>query len=69
MKTIVAWDFYEDDSTKGRYDMILGRYIKTALGLNLKFYEHAIKAYDGPLRVSTAPMVDLVTYEFKDLNT
>ena len=24
---IVTWGFHVDDSTKGRYDMILGRYI------------------------------------------
>ena len=35
-KTIVTWNFHVDDSTKGRYNMILGRYLLTTLGLNLK---------------------------------
>ena len=39
-----------DDSNKGRYDMILGRAILTALGINLKFYERVIEPDDGPLK-------------------
>ena len=58
-----------DDSAKGRYYMILGRYVLTALRINLKCYEHVIKWVDGPLQGSTAPMVDLGAYECKDLNT
>ena len=53
-----------DDSAKGRYDMILGRYLLTALGLNLKLSGHVIKAYDGPLKRSEATMVGMGTYEF-----
>ena len=34
---IVTWKCHMDDSTKGRYDMILGRHLLTALGLDLKF--------------------------------
>ena len=48
--------------------MILGRYVLTKLGLNLKFSEHAIKADDLPLKRSTTPMVNLGAYIFKDLN-
>ena len=48
--------------------MILVRDILTALLSNKKFSEHAIKVYDGTLKGSTSPMVDLVTYEFKGLN-
>ena len=51
-----------DDSTKSRYDMILGRYILTALVLNLKLSNHFIESDDGPLKGSTAPMADLGTY-------
>ena len=57
-----------DDSAKGRYDMILGENILTELGLNLKWSEHVIKLDDGHFKRSTAPMVDLGTYIFKDLN-
>ena len=32
---IVTWNCHVDDSAKGRYYMILGRYLLTALGLNL----------------------------------
>ena len=53
-----------DDSYKGRYEMILGRDLLTALVLNLKFYEHVFETDYGPLKGSTAPMVDLGTYEF-----
>ena len=49
--------------------MILGRYLLSALGLNIKLSYHVIEAYDGHFKVSTAPMVDLSKYEFKDLNT
>ena len=39
------------------------------MGLNLKPYECVVKAYDGPFKVSTTPMVDLIVYVFKYLNT
>ena len=32
----MMWNLHVDDSTKGRYDMILGRDILTELGLHLK---------------------------------
>ena len=57
------------ESAKSRYDMILGRDKLTELGLNLKLSEHVIKLDDGPLKGSTAPMVDLGTYQLKYLNT
>ena len=60
----VAWDFHVDDSSKGRYDMILGRYLLIELGLNLKFSEHVIESDDGPFKGSTTPMVDLGMYVF-----
>ena len=55
------------DSTKGIYDMILGRDILTSLGLNIEFSDHIIEAYDGPFKVSTETIVDLGTYEFKEV--
>ena len=58
-----------DDSNKGRYYIILVRDLLTALGLNLKFYGHSIESYDGTFKGSTAPMVDMGKYGFKDLNT
>ena len=44
---ILMWNFHVDDSSKGRYEMILGRDLLTALGLNLKWYDHFIEAYYG----------------------
>ena len=49
--------------------MILSRYLLTSLLLYLKFSDHVIQAYDWTFKGSTAPMVDMGTYEFKDLNT
>ena len=66
---VVTWKFHVDDSTRCRYDMILGRDILIELGLNLKYSKHVIKSDDGPFIVSTASMVDLGAYVFKDLNT
>ena len=57
------------DSTKYRYDMILGIDLSTELWLNLKLSEHVIKADDGPLKGPISPMIYLCTYQFKDLNT
>ena len=37
-----------DESAKGRCDMILGRYLLTELGLNLKLSDYVIEANDGP---------------------
>ena len=58
-----------DDFAKGRYDMILGVYLITELGINSKISDHAIGADDGPFKGCTAPMVDLGTYEFKKKHT
>ena len=66
---IVTWNCHVDDSAKGRYDMILGRYILKALGFNVKLSEHDTKSDYGPLKGSTAPMIDMVTSSFKNLNT
>ena len=61
----MTWDCHVDYSAKGRYDILLGRYILTALGLNLKIYYHVIEANGGPFKSPAASMVDLGAYEFK----
>ena len=58
-----------DDSANGRYDIIVGGDLLTELGLNLKFSNNGIEGYCGPFKGSTAPMVDLGTYEFTDYYT
>ena len=47
---VVTWKCHVDDSTRGGYNMILGRYLLTELGLNLKVSEQAIKADDAILK-------------------
>ena len=64
----VMWNYYVDESSKVRYDTILGRDILTALGLNLKFSYHAIESDDEIFIGSTASMVEMGVYEFKYLN-
>ena len=66
---IVVWNFHMDDSTRGRYDMILGRDLFTKLVLNLKLSYFVVDAYDELFKGSAAPMVDMGKYEFKYLNT
>ena len=68
-KNVMTWDFHVDESSKGRYYMILGRDLLTEIGLNNKKSDHVIKADDVPFIGATAPMVDLGTYLFKYLNT
>ena len=46
----------------------MGRDILTSLVLYLKFSNRLIEGVDGPFEIYTSPMVDLVTYEFKDLD-
>ena len=57
----MMWQLHIDDYSKCRYDMILGGFLLTELGLNWKISEHVIKADDGPFKGSTTPMVDLGT--------
>ena len=64
----MTWNCHVDDSSKDRYDVILGRDLLKELGLNLTFSEHVIEAYYGPFKESKTPMVDLVKYIFKILN-
>ena len=63
------WKCHVVDSAKDRYDLILGRDLLSELGLNFKFSEHVIEAYDGPFKGFTTPIVNLGTYVIKDLNT
>ena len=57
-----------DDSAKGIYYMILGKYILKPLVPNLKLSDHVIEVDDGTSKGSSAIMVYLGTHEFKYLN-
>ena len=65
----MTWKFHVDDSTKGRNDIILGQYLLTELGLNLKLSEHVTKSGDGTFKGYTTHMVYLSMHIFNDLNT
>ena len=54
-------DFFMDNLSRERYDMVLNKYLITALKLKLKFSEHVIESDNGPLKGSLEPMVDFYT--------
>ena len=56
---IVTWKCHKDNSTNGRYDMILGRDLITALGLDLNFSKIVKLGGEGPHEGCSAPMVDV----------
>ena len=47
---VVTWKCHMDDSTKSRYDIILGRHLLTELVLNFKYSDHIIEADKGNLK-------------------
>ena len=61
------WKCHIYESTTGRYDMILGRDLITALGLDLKFSENIVTGGKGPYERCSEPMVDVRNYDFKYL--
>ena len=48
--------------------MILGIDISSTLGVTVKFSYHVNKADNGLFKGFTAPMVNMITYEFKFSN-
>ena len=56
-----------DEPTNGRYNMILGRDLITALGMDLKFSENVMNGGEGPYKGCSASMVDVNNYKFKFL--
>ena len=61
---IVTWKCHVDESTNGRYEMILVIYLLTALGLDLKFSYNVIIGGEGPYKGCSAPMADVSNYNF-----
>ena len=64
---ILSWKFHVDNKNKSRYDMILGRDLLTALGLDLIFSENIIISVEGPYEGCLVPMADFSNYDFKSL--
>ena len=60
---IVTWKCHIDESTNGRYEMILGRDLLTALGLDIKFSDNVLSGREGPHEGCSAPMVDVSNYD------
>ena len=62
---IATWKFHVDESTNGRYDMIRGRDLLTALGLDIKMSENVITGGEGPYEGCLSPMIEVSNYDFK----
>ena len=61
---IMMWKCHVDESTNGRYYMILCRKIINTLGLDFKFYENATLGREVPHEGCSAPMADVSIYDF-----
>ena len=57
-----------DNSTEGRYDMILGRDLLMSTILDLKLSRHVIVGGEIPYEGYITPMIDMITYEYGSLN-
>ena len=64
----VTWKYHVDDSTAGRYNMIISRYLLTKLGIDLKFSTNTIQCSKGSYQGCTTPMVNLDYYDFEPIN-
>ena len=62
-----SWKFHVDEFTTGRYNIILGRDLLTALGLDLKFYENILIGGKSPYEGLSAPMFDVINCGFNFL--
>ena len=61
---IVTWKCHVGNSANGRYDMILGRDLLTAMVLDIKFSENFIIGREGIYKGCSEPMVDVSNYYF-----
>ena len=60
----MIWKYHIDESTNGRYDMILGIDLLTEIGLDLKFTNNVILGREGPYEGYYSPMVDVSNCNF-----
>ena len=61
---IVTCKCHVGKPTNGRYDMLLGRDLLTALVLYIKFSDNVIIVIKGPNEGCSSPMVDVSNYDF-----
>ena len=64
----MTWKFHIEKSTNVRYDMILGRDLLTALGLDIKFYDNVIVGGEGPYEGCSSPIFYVSNYNFKSIS-
>ena len=64
----MTWEFHADESTEGRHVIILSRDLLKAIVLYLDFSEQVISGGDRTHEVFTAPMLYMITYDYKYLN-
>ena len=64
---IVTWICHVDEFTNGKHNMILGRDILTAQGLDLEFSENIIIGGKGPYKICSVLMVDLSNHDFTSI--
>ena len=64
---IVTCECNVDESTNSRYDMILGRDLITALGLDFKFSDNIIIVNEGPYEGYSTPLVDVSNHNFTSI--
>ena len=62
---IMTWNYHVDYSAKVNYDMISGRYILTALGLNINYLITSLKQIMEPLKGWRHPWLIWVRMSFK----
>ena len=60
----MTWKYHVDESSNGRYEMILGRGLLTSLGMDLKFSDNFIIGSNIQYEGLSAPMVDVSNYKF-----
>ena len=61
------WNFHVGDFAEGKYIMILGKDLITALGLDIKLSENVIIGGDGKFDGCFSTMFDVGNYNFTSL--
>ena len=64
MTKIVMWKFHVDKYSNCISDMLIGRYLITALGLELKFSNYFIIGDKAPYEGCSSTIVKVSSYKF-----